>query len=130
MANTKLKSWSMVKSFKAFPIKLTNQEAHSPTSNILSEVPDRAIKWTTTTKKDINCIWIWSEKVKLLFYIDKMILCVYNFEVSPHQKQWELINSITFKAKRLIYRNVLCSYMLIINYQKEKARKQPHLKSH
>ena len=39
------------------------------------------------------------------------------------------MNSVNFQDTRLTYRNLLLFYTLIINYQKEKARKQFPLKS-
>ena len=40
------------------------------------------------------------------------------------------MNSVNLQKKRSLFRNLLLFYRLIINDQKEKARKQSHLKSH
>ena len=46
-----------------------------------------------------------------------------------NKKLLELINDFSeVRGKKLIYRTLLHFYTLIINYQKEKLRKQSHLK--
>ena len=40
------------------------------------------------------------------------------------------MNSVKLQDTRLTYRNLLLFYTLIMNYQKENLRKQPHLHSH
>ena len=40
------------------------------------------------------------------------------------------MNSVTLQDIKLKYRNLLCFYILAMNYQKEKLRKQSHLQLH
>ena len=40
------------------------------------------------------------------------------------------INLVNFQGTKLIYKNLLYFYILTINNQKEKLRKQTHLQSH
>ena len=46
------------------------------------------------------------------------------------KKLLEEINSVKFQDAKLIYKSELCFYTLIMNYHKEKAREQSHLKLH
>ena len=44
-------------------------------------------------------------------------------------KNWSM-NSIQLQETRLVYRNLLIFYMLMVNYQKKKVKNQSLLKSH
>ena len=47
------------------------------------------------------------------------------------KKLLKLINDLTnLQDTKLIFRNMLSFYILTMNYQKEKLRKQPHLPLH
>ena len=58
-----------------------------------------------------------------------MTLYIENPKIST-KKLLELMNLVKLQDTRLIYRNLLLYYALIMNYQKEKARKPSHLKWH
>ena len=58
-----------------------------------------------------------------------MILYIENYKLST-QKLLELINSKTLQDTRLIHRNLLHLYILIMRYQKEEVKILSHLISH
>ena len=69
------------------------------------------------------------EEVKLLC-ADDMILYIENPKDST-QKLLELINEFSeVIGNKINIRNILHFYTLIMNYQKEKLRKQSHLQLH
>ena len=81
-------------------------------------------------QKQILSIQIGREDAKLSLFAGNTILYVENPKVST-QTLLELINEFSeLQDIRLIYRNLLLFYTLIMNYQKENLRKQPHLHSH
>ena len=81
-------------------------------------------------RKKIKGIQIGKEEVKLSLFADDMILYPENPK-EPARKLLELINEfVKLQATKLIYRNVLHFYTLIMNIQKEKFNKQFHLSFH
>ena len=79
--------------------------------NIVLEVLALAIR----LEKDIKSIQIGLKEVKLSLFADHMILYVENCEVSI-KKLLEQMTSAKLKDKRLVYRNMLLLYTLIMNY--------------
>ena len=70
------------------------------------------------------------EEVKLSLFTDDMILYTENPKDAT-KTLLELINEFSnIVGYNLIYRNLLCFSRLTINYQKEKLRKQSHLRLH
>ena len=81
-------------------------------------------------EKEIKGIQIGREEVKLSLFADDKIVYIENPKVST-QKLLEMINEFSkIAGYRLIYRNLLHFYMLIMNYQKVKVKEQSHLKLH
>ena len=75
-------------------------------------------------KKEIKCIQIGEEKVKLSLFADDIIL------YRLHQKVLEPINEFSKFTGYKIYRSPFHFYTLIMMYQKEKLRKLSHLQLH
>ena len=78
-------------------------------------------------KKEIKGIQIRKVEVKLSLFADDMILYIENHEGAT-RKLLELINEIGKAAgSKLMHRNLLHSYTLMMIYLKEKLRKHSHL---
>ena len=67
------------------------------------------------------------EEVKLPVFTPDMILYIEDPKVST-RKLLGLISSVKLQDTRLIYRNMLFFYTLIMDHQKEKVKKKSHLK--
>ena len=114
---------------KAFPLRAGTRQGcplSPPLVNIVLEV----LALTSRGEKKIKGIQIGKEEVKLSLFADDMILYPENPK-EPARKLLELINEfVKLQATKLIYRNVLHFYTLIMNIQKEKFNKQFHLSFH
>ena len=76
-------------------------------------------------EKEIKGIQIGKEEVKLSLFADDMILYTENPKDAT-RKLLELINEFGKVAElKKIYRNLLLFYVLIINYQKAKVKRNP-----
>ena len=81
-------------------------------------------------EKEIKGFQIGKEEVKLSLFVDDTKRYIENPQDAT-KKLLDVINEFnTFQDTKLIYRNPLHSYTLIMNYQKEKLRKHSHLQSH
>ena len=91
--------------------------------NIVLEVSATAIR----EEKEIKRIQIRKEEVKLSLFADDMILYIENPKDAT-RKQLELINEFGKAAgSKLMHRNLLHSYTLMMKNLKEKLRKHSHL---
>ena len=108
---------------KAFPLKSGARQG-CPLSpllfNIVLEVLDIAVR----AEKEIKGIQIGKEEVKVSLFADDMILYIENPKDTT-RKLLELINEYS-KDIKLIHRNPMHSYTLIMRKSKEKLRKQFH----
>ena len=107
---------------KAFPLRSGTRQG-GPLSPLLFNIVLEVLAIIIREEKEINGIQIRKE-VKLSLFADDMILCIENpKEASRHQL--ELISQFN-KVTRSIQRNLLHSYILTMENQKEKLRNQAH----
>ena len=105
----------------------------SPLSPLLFNIVLEVLATAIRKEKEIKGIQIGKEEVKLSLFADDMILYIENPKDAT-RKLLELINEIKLQDTKLqdtklIQRNLLHSYTLTTNNQKEKLRKQSHLPS-
>ena len=114
---------------KAFPLRAGTRQG-CPLSPSLVNIVLEVLALTSRGEKKIKGIQIGKEEVKLSLFADDMILYPENPK-EPARKLLELINEfVKLQATKLLYRNVLHFYTLIMNIQKEKFNKQFHLSFH
>ena len=112
---------------EAFPLRLGTRQG-CPLSpllfNIVLEVRAMAIR----EKKEIKGIQIGKQEVKLSLFADDMILYIENTKHAS-RKLPELINEFgkILQDTKLMHRNLLHSYTLMMKNLKEKLRKHSHL---
>ena len=93
--------------------------------NIVLQVLVRAIK----QEKEVKGIQIEREEIKLSLFADDMPYIEHSKDST--KKLLELIKRIQQgHGIQIIYKNLLCFYILIANYQKQKLRKQSDLQLH
>ena len=94
--------------------------------NIILEILSTAIR----QEKEIKCIQIGREEVKLPLFVDDMGLYIENPKI-PTKKLFELINEFRkVIGYKISIQKPVAFYTLIINYQKENSRKQSYLQLH
>ena len=77
-------------------------------------------------EKEIKGIQIGKEQVKLSLFADDMILYIENPK-NANRKLLELsMNLVKLQDTKLMHRNLLHSYTLMMKNLKEKLRKHPH----
>ena len=76
-------------------------------------------------EKEIKGIQIGKEEVKLSLFADDMILYIDNPKDAT-RKLLELMNLVKLQDTKLMHRNLLHSYTLTMEDQKEKLRQQYH----
>ena len=113
---------------KVFPLKSGRRQG-CPLSPLLFNIVLEVLATATRQEKEIKGIQVIREEVKLSLFADDKILYIQNPKVST-QNLLELINEFSKLAGyKINIINLLLFYALIMNYQKEKARKQSCLKS-
>ena len=80
-------------------------------------------------EKEIEGIQTGKEEVKLSLFTYGMTLCIENPKDATRKLLVLIMNLVKLQDTKLIYRNLLF-YKLIMNYQKEKSRKQSNLQLH
>ena len=110
----------------------TRQRSHS--QHFYSTWCLEVLVTTIRQEKAQKEIEIRKEEVKLSLFADDMILFIENpkDDAKNPQKHYEnsSMNLVKPQDTKLIYRNVLHFYTLIMNCEKEKLRKQFHLQVH
>ena len=116
------------KKLKSFPLKSGTRQG-CPLSPFIFNIVLEVLATATRQEKEIKGIQVIREEVKLSLFADDKILYIQNPKVST-QNLLELINEFSKLAGyKINIINLLLFYALIMNYQKEKARKQSCLKS-
>ena len=113
----------------AFPQRSGTRQG-CPLSPLLFNIVLEVLAMAIRQHKEIKGIQIGKEEVKLSLFTDDMILYIKNPKEST-PKLLDLISELSKVARyKLIHRNLLYSYTLTMNQQKEKSGKQFHSPLH
>lgn len=82
----------------------------------------RRLSHNNLAKKEIKVIESGKEEANLSLSADDMMLNTRNPKDSTKKLLELIINSVKLQDRNLKYKNQLCFYTLIMNYQKEKSR--------
>ena len=107
---------------KAFPL-ISGTRQGCPISPLLFNIVLEVLATAIRQEKEIKSIQIRMEEIKLSLFADDIILYIENPKVFT-QKLLELKNPAKLQDTRLIYRNLLHFYTLIMNYYFSESKKK------
>ena len=111
---------------KAFPLRSGTRQG-CPLSPLLFNIVLEVLATAIREEKEIKGIQIGKEEVKLSLFADYMVLYIENPKTAT-RKLLELINEyVKLQDTKLMHRNLLHSYTLMMKHLKEKLWKHSHL---
>ena len=111
---------------KPFPVRSGTRQG-CPLSPLLFNIILEVLATAIREEKEIKGIQIGKEEVELSLFADHMILYIENPKM-PSENYWSTsMNLVKLQDKKLIHRNHLHSYTLMMKNLKEKLWKHSHL---
>ena len=111
---------------KAFPLRSGTRQG-CPISPLLFNIVLEVLATAIREEKEIKGIQIRKEEVKLSLFADDMILYIKNPKDATRKLLELIMNLVKLQDTKLMHRNLLHSYTLMMKNLKEKLRKHSHL---